>query len=67
MLLHIQYQKTINLLTRRFLLHEVEAIDQGESLGQNAFVIVSLGEVCITSAMRCAQLLVKLWRAGRFS
>ncbi|ETS75077.1 hypothetical protein PFICI_13561 [Pestalotiopsis fici W106-1] len=67
MLLHVQYQKIINLLTRRFLLHEVEAVDQGESLGQDAFVIVSLGKVCVTSAMRCAQLLVELWRAGKFN
>ncbi|KAI4597244.1 hypothetical protein KJ359_004757 [Pestalotiopsis sp. 9143b] len=66
-ILHVQYQKIINLLTRRFLLHEVEAIDRGESVGENAFVIVSLGKVCVTSAMRCVELLVLLWRAEKFN
>jgi proline utilization trans-activator len=67
MLLHVQYQKIINLLTRRFLLHEVEVIDRGESLGHDAYIIVSLGKVCVTSAMRCAQLLVEIWRARMFN
>ncbi|KAM0807854.1 putative Fungal-specific transcription factor domain-containing protein [Seiridium cardinale] len=65
--LHIQYQKIINLLTRRFLLKEVESIDQDEGLGEEAFIIVKLGKVCVTSAMRCVRLLVDLWRVGQFN
>lgn len=66
-LLHIQHQKVINLLTRRYLLSEVESIDRGQGLGQCAFAVSKLSQVCVTSAMRCVGLLVDLWRAGQFN
>ncbi|KAH8198913.1 hypothetical protein TruAng_006921 [Truncatella angustata] len=66
-LLHVQYQKVLNLLTRRFLLREVESIDRDQGLAQDAFVVVKMGKICVTAAMRCVSLLVELWKAGQFN
>jgi proline utilization trans-activator len=67
MLLHIRYQKTLTLLTRRFLLKEVELADQKNALGEDAFATTQLGKICVTSSVRCVRLLVDLWRAGSFN
>ncbi|KAI1871082.1 hypothetical protein JX265_006122 [Neoarthrinium moseri] len=66
-MMNVQYQKSLSLLTRRFLLQEVESADRKEDLGVDAFAIISLGEICVTSAMRMASLLVDLWKAKMFN
>ncbi|KAK8099925.1 hypothetical protein PG999_010299 [Apiospora kogelbergensis] len=69
MILHVVYQCALGLLSRRFLLREVEASEQGIDLGATAdgFVVTQLSRVCVTSAMRAVGLFVELWRGGAFN
>ncbi|KAK8058063.1 hypothetical protein PG994_008511 [Apiospora phragmitis] len=69
LILHIVYQCALGLLSRRFLLREVEASEQGVDLGATAdgFVVTQLSRVCVTSAMRAVGFFVELWRGGAFN
>ncbi|KAK7967887.1 uncharacterized protein PG986_002164 [Apiospora aurea] len=69
LILHIVYQCALGLLSRRFLLREVEASEQGVDLGAtpDGFVVTQLSRVCVTSAMRAVSLFVELWRGGAFN
>ncbi|KAK6848799.1 hypothetical protein PG995_012632 [Apiospora arundinis] len=69
MILHVVYQCALGLLSRRFLLREVEASEQGIDLGAtpDGFVVTQLSRVCVTSAMRAVGLFVELWRGGAFN
>ncbi|KAK8012900.1 hypothetical protein PG991_010275 [Apiospora marii] len=69
LILHIVYQCALGLLSRRFLLREVEASEQGVDLGAtpDGFVVTQLSRVCVTSAMRAVGLFVELWRGGAFN
>ncbi|KAK7963477.1 hypothetical protein PG988_010451 [Apiospora saccharicola] len=69
LILHIVYQCALGLLSRRFLLREVEASEQGLDLSTtpDGFVVTQLSRVCVTSAMRAVGLFVELWRGGAFN
>ncbi|KAK8113464.1 hypothetical protein PG984_013990 [Apiospora sp. TS-2023a] len=69
LILHIVYQCALGLLSRRFLLREVEASEQGIDLSTtpDGFVVTQLSRVCVTSAMRAVGLFVELWRGGAFN
>ena len=69
MTLHIVYQCALGLLSRRFLLREVEASQQGLDLGITAdgYVVTQLSRVCLTSAMRAVGLFVELWHSDAFN
>ncbi|KAK8034183.1 hypothetical protein PG993_009178 [Apiospora rasikravindrae] len=69
LILHIVYQCALGLLSRRFLLREVEASEHGIDLGatSDGYVVTQLSRVCVTSAMRAVSLFVELWRGGAFN
>ncbi|KAI0596958.1 fungal-specific transcription factor domain-containing protein [Biscogniauxia sp. FL1348] len=70
-LLHIRQQDTLNFLTRPFLLR---AVQRSQSQSQSRFddaqgdadaaIVARLGEVCVTTAMRCGESITELFRAG---
>lgn len=66
-LMEVTYQCALGLLTRCFLLSEVEASEKGQKLGPEAYLIAQFGKVCVTSALRCVSLLMKLWRGNCFN
>ncbi|KAI0880176.1 uncharacterized protein GGS22DRAFT_193523 [Annulohypoxylon maeteangense] len=67
MLLHVQYHHALTFLTRPFLLETIQSACGGEPLGPDACKIRGLSNVCLTAAMRCGDLIVNIWRAGRIN
>ncbi|RYP89151.1 hypothetical protein DL770_004523 [Monosporascus sp. CRB-9-2] len=63
-LLHVRYHHTLCLLARPFLLKTIESVRGGSPLGPDAAIIVGLGRICLTGAMRAADLLLELWHAN---
>ncbi|RYO93131.1 hypothetical protein DL766_004821 [Monosporascus sp. MC13-8B] len=63
-LLHVRYHHTLCLLARPFLLKIIESVNGGSTLGPDAAIIVGLGRICLTGAMRAADLLLEMWRAN---
>ncbi|RYP00257.1 hypothetical protein DL764_006556 [Monosporascus ibericus] len=63
-LLHVRYHHTLCLLARPFLLKTIESVHGGNPLGPDAAIIVGLGRVCLTGAMRAADLLLEMWHAN---
>ncbi|KAH8682122.1 fungal-specific transcription factor domain-containing protein [Xylariales sp. PMI_506] len=66
-ILHIQYRCAIIFLTRRFLLEEVDSFDRSIHLGSGAYSTSVLSKICVSSAMQCINLLVRLWQAKCFN
>ncbi|KAI2602482.1 hypothetical protein GGR54DRAFT_499912 [Hypoxylon sp. NC1633] len=65
MLLNIQYHHTLGFLTRPFLFEAIQSANGEHSLGPDADKIRALSKVCLTAAMRCGDLIIRLWRAGQ--
>ncbi|RYP49532.1 hypothetical protein DL768_004798 [Monosporascus sp. mg162] len=63
-LLHVRYHHTLCLLARPFLLKTIESVHGGSPLGPDAATIVELGRICLTGAMRAADLLLEMWHAN---
>ncbi|KAI1802711.1 fungal-specific transcription factor domain-containing protein [Daldinia bambusicola] len=67
LLLNIQYHHVLCFLTRPFLFKTIQSADGEIPLGPDACKIRALCKVCLTGAMRCADLVNSLWRAGRIN
>ncbi|RYP36049.1 hypothetical protein DL767_003521 [Monosporascus sp. MG133] len=63
-LLHVRYHHTLCLLARPYLLKTIESVHGGSPLGPDAAIIVGLGRICLTGAMRAADLLLEMWHAN---
>ena len=50
-------------MTRPFLLKVIQSANGGDKLGPDETLIVALGRIGLTGAMRAGELLVELWRA----
>lgn len=59
----IRYHHTLCVLTRPFLLKTIQSANSGSPLGPDGALIVALGRVCLTGAMRAGQLLNEMSRA----
>ncbi|KAI0846517.1 fungal-specific transcription factor domain-containing protein [Daldinia vernicosa] len=66
-LLSVRYHHTLCFLTRPFLFETIESANGGSPLGPDARKIRALCKVCLTGAMRCANLIISLWRAGHIN
>ncbi|OTB04546.1 hypothetical protein M426DRAFT_152422 [Hypoxylon sp. CI-4A] len=66
-LLHIRYHHTLTFLTRPFLFETIQSGNGDQALGSDATKIRALSRVGLTSAMRCGQLVMNLWRADRIN
>ncbi|KAI1388167.1 uncharacterized protein F4822DRAFT_236555 [Hypoxylon trugodes] len=64
-LLHVRYHHTLCFLTRPFLFETIQSSNGDDPLGPDAAKIRALSKICLTGAMRCGYLIVKLWRAGQ--
>ncbi|BFZ63340.1 hypothetical protein YB2330_004462 [Saitoella coloradoensis] len=69
-MLHVQYQHALALLTRPFLLQAANSNSTGGGavnavvIGKDDASVKEMREVCVTASVRCGELLVELWRAG---
>ncbi|KAI1636625.1 fungal-specific transcription factor domain-containing protein [Biscogniauxia mediterranea] len=75
-MLHIRQQDTLNFLTRPFLLRAVQRSQSrsrprprsddahGDTGDADAAIVARLGQVCVTTAMRCGESITELFRAG---
>ncbi|KAI1770552.1 hypothetical protein F4818DRAFT_259555 [Hypoxylon cercidicola] len=64
-MLNIRYHHALTFLTRPFLFETISSVDGDKHLEPDACKIRALSKICLTAAMRCGDLIIRLWQAGQ--